>query len=187
MRLVIGLVSAILLVAPAGAAVTVIGSSAARICYEAAKSARVSRDGVAHCDAALADGGMTGDDEVATYVNRGILRAIGGDVGGAASDYDAALARDPGEAEAWLNKGFLMLRTEQISAAVPMFDAAIARKTAEPGLAHYGRAVAHELLGDVRAAYADYRRATELAPAWDVPRAELARFQVRGTGDKRGH
>ncbi len=187
MRMVIGLVSAILLVAPAGAAVTVIGSSSARLCYEAARSARMSHGGVAQCDAALADGGLTGEDEVATYVNRGILRAIGGDVGGAASDYDAALARDPGEAEAWLNKGFLMLRGDHVAAAVPMFDAAIARNTAEPGMAHYGRAVAHELLGDLRAAYADYRRATELVPGWDVPRAELARFQVRATGTKRGH
>ena len=33
-------------------------------------------------------------------------------------------------------------------------------------------------LGDVNAAYRDYRRAAELAPDWAEARAELARFRV---------
>lgn len=179
MRVVIGLALA-LTVVPASAAVTVIGTSSARLCYEAARFDRASAVGLLRCDAAFAEA-LSVEDQVATHVNRGIVRATRGDAAGAASDYDAAIGLDPDEAEAWLNKGLLFLRGGQVAASVPLFDAAVIKRTREPQMAHYGRAVAHEQLGNLRAAYADYRRATELAPDWDVPRAELARFQVRGT------
>jgi hypothetical protein len=59
-----------------------------------------------------------------------------------------------------------------------MFDTAIAKKTRRPELAYYGRAVAHELAGQVRAAYQDYRQASRLDPKWRQPKLELARFRV---------
>lgn len=175
-----GLVALAGIAVPATAAVTVIGSNSARLCYEAARSQRTSASAIARCDAAF-DEALSADDEVATHVNRGILRAMRGDKDGAARDYDAGIALDPDQPEAWLNKGLLFLRNGEAAAAVPLFDAALNKRTREPGMAHYGRAVAHEQAGNLRAAYADYRRATELSPDWEAPRAELARFKVRGT------
>jgi len=162
----------------ADAAVTVIGSSPARMCYEAARSPERSVTGIDECDTALASQSLDKRDEVATYVNRGILRATHGDVTGAMKDYDSALALDRDEPEAWLNKAFATLRNGDAAGAVPLFDAAVARHTAEPALAHYGRGVAHEQAGDVRAAYADYVRARDLRPGWSAPRTELVRFKV---------
>ena len=53
---------------------------------------------------------------------------------------------------------------ENASAALPLFTAALERNTSRPELAHYGRAIANETLGNTRAAYDDYRRASELRP-----------------------
>jgi Flp pilus assembly protein TadD len=63
---------------------------------------------------------------------------------------------------------------------VNLFTVALERNTTRPAVAHYGRAVAQEELGNVAAAYRDYRRASELAPNWREPRIELTRFRVTG-------
>lgn len=165
--------------APVEAAVTVIGNSAARLCYEAARSHNTSAGAVAQCDDALKLMTLTPEDEVATYVNRGILRATRGDVPGALADYDQALRRNPREPEAWLNKGFATLRQGDPAASVTFFDKAVSNKTREPAVAHYGRGIAHEQAGNLRAAYADFVRARDLSPEWPAPRNELIRFQVR--------
>ena len=116
---------------------------------------------------------------VATLVNRGILKARLGNVDEAIADYDAALSRDPDEPEAYLNKGFALLHlSEAEQQAKPMFDTALAKKTRRPELAYYGRAVAHELTGEVCAAYHDYRQASRIDPKWRDPKTELARFKV---------
>ena len=60
-----------------------------------------------------------------------------------------------------------------------MLTAAIERGTNEPAIAYYGRGVAHEMNGDIAAAYYDLRRASELAPEWDVPARDLTRFVVQ--------
>jgi hypothetical protein len=41
------------------------------------------------------------------------------------------------------------------------------------------RAIAHENLGDLTAAYRDYSKAAELDPDWDAPKKELTRFTVK--------
>lgn len=162
----------------ATAAVTVIGSSSARLCYEAARSPHKPPSGIQQCNAAFAGEALTRDDEVATYVNRGILRATRGDVAGALGDYDAALALDPNQPEAWLNKGFAYLRNGDAAGSLPFFDAAVSKQTEEPALAYYGRGIAHEQAGNLRAAYADYVRARDLQPRWEPPQNELRRFKV---------
>lgn len=170
------------LAAPAAdAAVSVIGSSAARSCYEAALRNRPGAGSVRHCDEALADRGLSGRDRVATFVNRGILHVLAGDFAAGIADYDAAIALDDSEPEAYLNKGLALLRRDRTSAeAVRLLTMAIERGTREPALAYYGRGVANEFNGDIEAAYFDLRRAAELAPGWDAPARDLERFRVVG-------
>lgn len=162
----------------ADAAVTVIGSSQARSCYMAARSHSTSPADLALCSAALRDGALNRDDEVATRVNRGIILATRGDIAGAMRDYDAALTLNRNEPEAWLNKAFATLRSGDAAAAVPLFNAAVARRTREPAMAHFGRGIAYEETGRVRAAYADYVKARDLKPDWAAPQEELRRFKV---------
>jgi tetratricopeptide (TPR) repeat protein len=173
--------AALLAASPGAAAVTVLGNSSARLCYEAAESRSAPTAGVLRtCDEAMRADALTDYDRVATLVNRGILKARLGRIDEAILDYDAALSRDPSEAEAYLNKGFALLHLDDAAQqARPMFDHALAKKTRRPELAYYGRAVANELTGQVRAAYEDYRQASLLDPKWQDPKADLARFRVR--------
>jgi Flp pilus assembly protein TadD len=166
---------------PVLAGVTVIGAGNARMCYVAAESKLPPRAiDMRRCNEAVTE--ERGDPAVmvATFVNRGILRLRRGDIAGAMADFDEATALNPEEPEAYLNRASALLRREEVVSAIAQFDTAIAKQTRRPALAYYGRAVAHEEAGNVRAAYRDYRRASELAPAWDQPRRELTRFRVAG-------
>ncbi|MEA3054092.1 MAG: hypothetical protein QOG72_2995 [Sphingomonadales bacterium] len=172
--------AALIAATPAAGAVTVIGNSSARSCFEAAEARTPPTMSVIRtCDEALSQESLSHYDVVATYVNRGILKARLGNVDDAIQDYDAALSRNPDEPEAYLNKGFALLHLpEAADQARPMFDTAIEKKTRRPELAYYGRAVANEMTGQVRAAYYDYRQASRLDPKWREPQNELARFKV---------
>lgn len=172
--------AALLAATPAVGAVSVIGNSAARSCYLAAESrAAPSLDVLRFCDDALDREALSDSEVAATFVNRGILKARLGNLDKAISDYDAALVRDPDEPEAYLNKGFALLHlSEAGDQAKPLFDTALAKKTRRPELAYYGRAVAHEMTGQVRAAYQDYRQASRIDPKWRQPKLDLARFKV---------
>lgn len=161
------------------AATTVIGGGLARSCYEAARDDRASQANLVICDRALTEEALTLRDRVATHVNRGILRMHLRNIDGAIADYDRALALDPEEPEAYLNKAVaVMTRDNRSREAIALFGAAIEHDTRRPELAYFGRAIANEQAGDVKAAYLDYKRAAAVAPEWDDPVRELARFTV---------
>jgi len=165
--------------APAGASVFTIGSTDARLCFEAADSplSPQTRD-IRRCDEALRHDALSGYETVATHVNRGILRLRRGLIDAAVSDFDTAMGIDPNQPEAYLNKGAALIQQENPAEAAQLFTASLERNTRRPAVAHYGRAVANEQLGNVRAAYQDYRRASEIDPEWAAPRADLQRFRV---------
>ena len=164
---------------PALGAVTVIGSSSARLCFEAADSPlQPTFQDIRTCDQAFEEDHLTLYDTVATHVNRGILRLRHNRTDEAMADFDQAIRLDPDQPEAYLNKGALLIRLNDPDGALPMFSMALDHDTSRPALAHYGRAIANEALGNVREAYSDYRRASELAPEWEDPRTELRRFRV---------
>jgi len=181
LRTLLACVACLALAAPGAASVMVIGGSAARQCYEAAESPLTPRpETLQLCDQAIDVEPLSESDRVATFVNRGILRVRAGLTVDGLADFDEAIRRDPSVAEAWFNRGVALMRTAGPERALPAFEEAVARGTHPPALAYFGRGAAHEALGNLRAAYADYRRASELDPAWERPRAELARFSVRG-------
>ena len=164
---------------PAVAAVTVIGNTSARMCFEAADSTGAAVSGLRYCDEALDVEALTKNDRVATLVNRGILKMRKGDYDAAIADFDTAIAEDGQQAEAYLNKGVALLRgSTDYARAVPLFTTALEKRTRRPELAYLGRGMAHEMNGEVKAAYLDYKQAQALAPTWKEPAAELARFTV---------
>lgn len=168
------------LAADADAAVSVFGDSDAYQCYRAADEGRTDLAAFRICDIALENRALRGRDRVATFVNRGILHVRLGRYERAIDDYDRAIALDADEPEAYLNKGLALLRRDEGGqAAVALLSAAIDRDTREPAIAYYSRGVAHELNGDIVAAYHDLQRARQLAPGWDAPARDLARFEVR--------
>ena len=166
--------------APAAAAVTVVGSNAARLCYEAAESPLMpSGSDLRECDTALNRDPLSEEEIVATHVNRGILKLRRGAMAAALADFDEAIRRDPNEPEAWLNKGLAFVRTpERTQDALPFLDAALAKRTRKPAIAHYARAVVHELAGRLEPAFRDYQAAVRLDPEWAEAKSDLARFTV---------
>ena len=164
---------------PAHSAVSIIGSGFARQCYEAAESGNRQRFGLDVCDRALSDEGVTVRDRAATLVNRGILKMQGRDFRGAIADYDQAIALTPKLGEAFVNKGVAQVNLGNADAqAVETLTHALALKPIRPEVAFYTRGVAHELAGDLQAAYEDYKAAAGLKPDWSVPAEQLKRFTV---------
>jgi tetratricopeptide (TPR) repeat protein len=165
--------------APAAASVMVIGSSDARLCFEAADSPMMPQvSDMRRCDDALNMGSLSNYETVATHVNRGILRLRRGGIDAAIADFDEAMHLDPNQPEAYLNKGAALIQRQNPTEAAQLFTVALEHNTQRPAIAHYGRAVANEALGNVREAYADYQMASQLAPNWAAPRADLQRFRV---------
>jgi tetratricopeptide (TPR) repeat protein len=163
---------------PTGAAVIRVGGSSAETCYHAAAARDGSQPALSECNSAINQDVIPYSDLVATYVNRGILLLIRGDYRAAEADFNQAMALQPSQAEAWLNKGIARYQRGDTRAAKELFTRAIELRTDYAALAYFGRALANEDSGDVRAAYSDLRRASQLDPKWDAPREQLKRFKV---------
>ena len=165
----------------APASVMVIGNSNARLCYEAADSPLVPR-------MARSPGSATrrcfATGWPASRRSRPTSIAASCSSGSAAPTRRSPISTwrspiDPQQPEAYLNKGAALIRRRTMRPTRSgLFTVALERNTSRPDIAHYGRAVANEALGNLAAAYRDYRRASELDPDWEEPRAELARFRV---------
>lgn len=160
------------------ATMTSLGSSNARICFEAASARSATSRSMLFCNAAI-DDEREALDRAATHVNRGILHLVGGHHREAEADFDRAISLEPGSAEAHLNKGLSRLHQGDNGEAIRLLNRALELRTRRPELAYYARGIARESSGDVRGAYGDLTRARALAPKWSEPQRELARYQVR--------
>jgi tetratricopeptide (TPR) repeat protein len=186
-RTTFAMLAAALLPAPAFAAISVIGGGLGRECYLAAELNRNLADGLATCDRALAEEAFNRRDRAATLVNRGILHMQNRDFARAIADYDRALATEPKLAEAHVNRGIALLHSGgRDREAVDALTKGLALQPSRPEIAHYSRAVAHELLGNAREAYADYAAAAQLKPDWPEPAEQLKRFSVERRPVARG-
>ncbi len=163
----------------AAASVIAVGGGYAQACYEAAEAQNISSQSVDICDRALNEEALSAADRVASLVNRGIIHMRRGGEFDAEADFNAALAADPSEPEAWLNKAILFARYRNSRDALPLVAKALENGTRRPEVAYFVRAMAYEDSGNVAAAYSDFQRARSLAPKWRQPVAELSRFQVR--------
>ena len=172
----------------ADAAATILGgSSAGRDCYLAAEFKRETKASLDTCSRALDLDSLNRRDRAATLVNRGIIHMQARDLENAVADYRSAIAMDPALAEAHVNLGIALLhRGGQDKAAIDSLTRALEMKPDRPEVALYTRAVAHEMLGNVREAYEDYAAAAALAPEWKEPAEQLKRFSVERRKTERG-
>ena len=174
-------VGAFLVAAAAEAAVTVIGSGLARMCYEHSESSGTSMQSISDCDRALKEEVLSSRDRGATFVNRGILHMRARRIDAALADYDSAIKVKPDLAEAYINKGIALVHARgRDSEAVSVITHGLQLNPIRPEVAYYTRGVANEMLGNTRAAYDDYRQAAALKPEWAEPKAQLKRFTIVG-------
>lgn len=150
----------------------------AQDCYRAAKAGVATARNITLCAEALDQDLLDGRDRAGTHINRGTLQLKLKAFPEALTDFDAAVALAPELGEAHLNRAAALIGLRRYPEAVASATRAIELKTSEPEKAYFNRATARELTDDVRGAYDDYRTASELAPTWDAPKAELKRFKV---------
>jgi len=156
------------------------------------------------CTLAIEEGSEA-DNRAASYNNRGVLHFEAANYDDALADFTEAVQLDDTLTFAHINRGNIFNLREQWAQAISAFDRAIelgiqprparagavaespesrqaseARAVRELARAHFNRGIAHENLEQLREAYLDYRRASELAPEWEEPRRELERFEVVG-------
>lgn len=178
MRLAVSVIAFALLAGPAGASVMVLGNDIAVDCSKAAFAGRSDRDSIETCTRALREDSLHRRDRAGTLVNRGVMLLRAKDYEGARADLDQAIGLEPTLGEAFVNRGVVMMADADYDGALAEIERGLALGVDEPAKAYYNRGLVHEGLADAKAAYLDYRRAQELAPDWDAPAKQLARFTV---------
>jgi len=172
---------AILVWAAAGAAqaaVTVLGGDFANACSRAAVVGESDLRFEALCNDALDYELLNAHDRAGTFVNRGVMRMRRLSYEDAKRDFDVAVKLQNNMGEAYVNRGAANIGLRRFAESLPDLDKAIELGTDEMEKAYFNRALAHEGVGDVKKAYFDYLKASELSPDWPAPKDELVRFSV---------
>lgn len=108
------------------------------------------------------------------HYNRGIALANAGDLAGAEADYREAIALAPNYAAVYHNLANLERRQQRYAAAVENYSSAIRLMTGnDRKLPLFGRALAHEQLGNMIDSEADLRRALAVDPEFEVASVKL--------------
>jgi tetratricopeptide (TPR) repeat protein len=180
-EIIIGAAVAALFAGSASAAVSVLGEGNPQICSAAALAGDSTDEDITACTSALLE--VTAVRDIAgTHVNRGVLYLRRKAYDAARKDFDTAEKLDPTMGEAVVNRGASLLAQRRYMEALTELDRGLALNPEEPEKVYYNRALANEGLDDMKAAYFDYMKALELAPDWEAPRKELARFTVENPG-----
>jgi Tfp pilus assembly protein PilF len=109
------------------------------------------------------------------YYNRALAVAASGDRQGAERDYSEAIGLSPGYAAAYHNRANLERERADYPTAIRDYSAALAHLDGDKRkLPLFGRALAHEKSGDVKAAVADLNEALALDPGYEPARQRLA-------------
>lgn len=186
-----------------GAQVTFLDGGYAELCSNAAHNvgkkvvspieitgSRVDLSPLEVCSRAI-DTADTRFNRAGSYVNRGVLYYAEGDRERALADFERASTIHESLGQAHINRGYVLVELQRWEQALAALDrgielgieeAALGRDnhpgSEEAARAYFSRAIVNEELGRLREAYADYTRASELAPEWEDPRRELGRFRV---------
>lgn len=160
------------------AAVTVLGNGAAHSCFEFAEYGGNTTDGTTTCTFALDQTTLSVKDRAATLVNRGILRARKNETEGALADYDQGITLNPMLGEAYVDRGAVMIVLKRYDDALSDLDKGISLGANQLQIAYYDRGIADEALGNIRAAYEDYKKAVEIQPDFSLATEQLSRFRV---------
>ncbi len=158
----------------------VFGGGFARECYETVKKDRdFAARALEICTAALEQEDLSVPNRAATHINRGILYMRQQSHGRAAQDFDAALKLSPNMPEAKINLGAMFYYVGDYAKSVEALNEGVRVEDAEArAAAYYNRALAQERLGNIEAAYADYREALVIQPGFEPAAKQLRRFRL---------
>lgn len=162
---------------------TVVGAGTSHSCIAQAQDPNVDlRQAQQGCTDALKYQAMSTEDRVATLINRGIIRARMTLFKDALTDYDEALSMDANAPAGYLNRSATLLGLKRYGDAKRDADKAIELHATPLEVAYFNRAVAEEGLGEIKAAYEDYKQALVVKPDFQPAKDELTRFKVTSGG-----
>jgi len=161
-----------LTITSANAAVTVIGGGLAENCYLAAERGLRPADSIPVCNMALLDP-LTTHDRAATLVNRGILRLAAADARGSFDDFNRGLTMNADMAEGYVNRGAALIMLGRYNEAIEQINKGISLNAKKLQVAYFDRGLANYRLGNLVAAYHDYKQSQLIDPFFDPPTREL--------------
>jgi len=175
---------AIFATASAQASVSVPGRGFAHDCFIAAEHDYGSAFGEEPCTVALQSEPLSLRDRAATFVNRGVIRTKMKRFDEALADYEQAInlgghLEPPDLGVAYVDRAFILREMGRYREAIDSATKGLSVGTSKPQLGYYVRAVAEEELGDLKAAYYDYKQAVALQPDFDLAARQLSRFRVQ--------
>ena len=167
--------------------VSILGSNAVKICSDQARTVSegdrgARQEALTACDEAVKHVALSDTELAASYVNRGVIHLAIGNAAAAVADDNAALQIQPNLTDALINRGAAFAAQKRFADAIGDFDRALTLSPSHPERIYFNRGMAHEDLGELKSAYLDYLKASQLAPGWAQPKAELARFTVAKPG-----
>jgi len=161
----------------AQAAVTVIGSGPAEMCYQGAENGGDPNLYISYCTQALGSL-LTTRDRAATFVNRGVLKLSLAESNAALDDFNAGLAIDDSLGEGYVDRGAALIGLKRYDDAIKDIDKGLTLGAKRPEIAYYDRAMADEARGDALAAYQDTQHALAAQPDYARASDNLKRFKV---------
>ena len=171
--------------------VQVVGNGSGEDCWKAAKAttylkmdsaaleARWKSDAIGACDDALKSQQMNRIDTASTWVNRGILEMSRERYKNARGNFKEALNLMPKLPEAHVDLGSALINLQQFADGAKETEMGLQLGSHEAERGWYNLGIAYEELGDLQKSYESFRHAAELAPDWQDPQKQMARFSVK--------
>lgn len=173
-----GLMLAVASSGQASAATSVVGGNLARACAQSVFDGAHDDAALDLCNQAIGSGLLSTRDLARTYNNRGVLQLRRKAYDQALADFDRAGGLAPDIGESFINAGAVLIAQHRYELAVSSIDRGLALGAGNPERAYFNRALAYLHLDKLPEAYADLIKASQLAPGWEPPRVELARFPM---------
>jgi len=164
--------------APVGQDVIFNGNPHAQACEEASKFGDFNGTGIDECTLAISSVLLSDHDHAAAYVDRGAIHMQHKQYAPAQTDFEAAIKLDPTLANAYVDHGGALIALKHYTDGIAEIDRGLALGPEQPEKAYFNRGIADERLNDMKSAYADYLKASQLKPDWVAPKSELARFKL---------
>lgn len=146
------------------AAVTVVGSSDALICYKHAKFGYTTQSSVFTCLKALSDNTISKKDHDATRINLGIIYNNKSKPRMALEQFEIAYNNENMRAETLLNQGNSLLLLKDYNGALEKYQASLENNLEDISAIYFNKGMAHEYLGNIDKAVDFYKKAVALNP-----------------------
>ena len=147
------------------AAVTVVGSSDALICYKHAKFGYTTQSSVFTCLKALSDNTISKKDHDATRINLGIIYNNKSKPRMALEQFEIAYNNENMRAETLLNQGNSLLLLKDYNGALEKYQASLENNLEDISAIYFNKGMAYEYLGNIDKAVDFYKKAVALNPS----------------------